>query len=578
MDIFGRKKGKKRAGSKTGSVQEEEEIRQAKGISRQHSNTSKGSEEEFNEALSASGIGLEPPGSFTAGQLSNPLLSYQSSVSGPSTFFHQEAAKLRRQSLYPPLPYIPVEQQAWPIQPPKTLPHLSSSLPPVPPPPPPLLPPNPITTMTTPAPIEKKQGREPVIFSDPRDWEEWNRILILFMLMNPTRFSDDIKKIQYVITCMQGNALGQWAQTFTEAVMWKAAAAGWSGAPTSADWGNWTTFHAALKKSFEDPNKKKTAPERLEVLTQKKRRASSTRDAFFQLFEPLVQEVGLNGQDTLLIDLLEKKLHFDIIQRIYNSTVPTAYADYKEKAIQHDNLQHMVARLQASQHGRPTHLVYNRPMSNTPSGSNGHSREDRQTATGTTYGGAGKPMQIGRIQVNKEEAHKKGLCYGCGRSGHLSKECPHKKKLYNPQLSSSSNRSQQSWQQQGPRLRPRTHERFARLLQGDDSRRAYRSWQEGFLHVWRTMPQHLQTRTIVYNMDNHLRIVTLRLLSLLTTLLTQWKIQIRYHRVDYIFVEFDCVPYRKVCAWHTSTSETSLGNELTLIVHRSNLIKASNKV
>ena len=96
MDIFGRRKGKKRAGSDTESVQEEEEKRQAKGISRQHSNTSEGSEEEFNEALSASGIGLKPPGSFTPGQLSNPLLSYQSTSGGPSTFFRQETEELRR--------------------------------------------------------------------------------------------------------------------------------------------------------------------------------------------------------------------------------------------------------------------------------------------------------------------------------------------------------------------------------------------------------------------------------------------------------------------------------------------------
>ncbi|SJL08100.1 uncharacterized protein ARMOST_11462 [Armillaria ostoyae] len=39
---------------------------------------------------------------------------------------------------------------------------------------------------------------------------------------------------------------------------------------------------------------------------------------------------------------------------------------------------------------------------------------------GTTFGGAGAPMDIGELR-------SKGLCFCCHKKGHLSKDCPEKK-------------------------------------------------------------------------------------------------------------------------------------------------------
>ena len=46
---------------------------------------------------------------------------------------------------------------------------------------------------------------------------------------------------------------------------------------------------------------------------------------------------------------------------------------------------------------------------------------DQKDATGTTYGGAGRPMDLDR-------ARRMGLCFNCGQRGHRSFECPNKKK------------------------------------------------------------------------------------------------------------------------------------------------------
>jgi hypothetical protein len=90
-------------------------------------------------------------------------------------------------------------------------------------------------------------------------------------------------------------------------------------------------------------------------------------------------------------------------------------------------------------------------------------------------------MQLERLRVNKDEARKKGLCYGCERSGHLSKECLHKKKLYNPQSSSSSNRpSQPQRQQQGPQ---RSRTQVIRALYEEMTPEERTEAIEGFLNV-----------------------------------------------------------------------------------------------
>ena len=49
-----------------------------------------------------------------------------------------------------------------------------------------------------------------------------------------------------------------------------------------------------------------------------------------------------------------------------------------------------------------------------------------KTSTGTTYGGRGQPMDIGRS--NKNFKDRKPKCFNCNRYGHMAKECQLKKK------------------------------------------------------------------------------------------------------------------------------------------------------
>jgi len=49
-----------------------------------------------------------------------------------------------------------------------------------------------------------------------------------------------------------------------------------------------------------------------------------------------------------------------------------------------------------------------------------------KTSTGTTYGGWGQPMNIGKSNDNFKD--KKPKCFNCNKYGHMAKECGSKKK------------------------------------------------------------------------------------------------------------------------------------------------------
>jgi len=104
-------------------------------------------------------------------------------------------------------------------------------------------------------------------------------------------------------------------------------------------WGTFENFVKALKKSFEDPNRGKTAYNQLEKFTYTPGRRA---DEFFQEFETLAGRAGYmtpEPNDVYLIDLVERKVPAPLIRKVYQDEVPTVYADYKDKIIRFDNLE-----------------------------------------------------------------------------------------------------------------------------------------------------------------------------------------------------------------------------------------------
>ena len=51
---------------------------------------------------------------------------------------------------------------------------------------------------------------------------------------------------------------------------------------------------------------------------------------------------------------------------------------------------------------------------------------DYKMSTGTTYGGRGQPMDIGRSNNNFKD--RKPKCFNCNKYGHMARDCQEKKK------------------------------------------------------------------------------------------------------------------------------------------------------
>jgi len=59
-------------------------------------------------------------------------------------------------------------------------------------------------------------------------------------------------------------------------------------------------------------------------------------------------------------------------------------------------------------------------------------RHNYKTSTGTTYGGRGQPMNIGKSNDNFK--NRKPKCFNCNKYGHMAKECRAEKKERETQM------------------------------------------------------------------------------------------------------------------------------------------------
>ena len=218
----------------------------------------------------------------------------------------------------------------------------------------------------------------------------------------------DEKKIRFALSFMKGGLPEKFAANFIDQVIEQGVAG-------VHNWGTLAAFDTLFDEAFKDKNKKSNAENQIALLKQ----GSKTAEEFFQEFDQLAFIAGYNDghHGDILIKLIKDAIHNSIIDSIYNAgTLPNTYADWKVRITNIDNFQRQQAVEKKSHAPTMVHktIVVNKSAAtaaNVPT---------QKTGTGTIYGGAGQKMDI-------DKARQSGLCFKCGKPGHISRNCPDRK-------------------------------------------------------------------------------------------------------------------------------------------------------
>jgi Retrotransposon gag protein len=222
-----------------------------------------------------------------------------------------------------------------------------------------------------------------------------------------------VSAILFVLSYMTKGFAGEWAN------------AKYDEYEDQAEYPTYKTFLSEIDATFRDQEGiEQKARRELDTLAQ----GTMPAEEFFTKFEHLMRKAKYHERQhkSILVDRLEQNVNWSIIDAIYMGTRPFTYQGWKEKILELDGLKRRRDEQknrwrQRRPEGGQAERKQGNATSQRPSWRPSNTEPQvpiRKDGTGTTYGGAGLPMDIDRTN-----ARRKGLCFKCGKPG-LIKDCP----------------------------------------------------------------------------------------------------------------------------------------------------------
>jgi len=229
--------------------------------------------------------------------------------------------------------------------------------------------------------VPKNMVPDPGWFDGDRTkFEDWWRGIQLFLKSNRVLKTDD--RITAILACLRGGVVGIYTQKKLDEL------------DKELGTQDWDDFLKELKTTFSNKSKAADAEWKIETFRQGKKNMAN----FMIEFEALAMKADTDELHAIF--LLKKNIRQDIIKTILG---------YPPIAMSETLKEWKVAIMSVGQEYESTEGCH-----------------DYKIGTGTTYGGRGQPMDIGKSNDNFKDGKPK--CFNCNKYGHMAKECRLEKK------------------------------------------------------------------------------------------------------------------------------------------------------
>ena len=236
-------------------------------------------------------------------------------------------------------------------------------------------------------------------FSGKReDLKKFLQQVNLYMDVNAKTYHNDMTKIAFVLSFMDEGDASSWKEQFLEEAT----------ATFPHNYGTWADFERDLREAFQPFDAPGDALEEIKNLWM----GSNSIEDHNTKFQMLLTKSKLDKTSLAVIDYYRETLNLPLQKRLLGLEVPlVTLQEWYDKATKYNNLFRKIQRIMGR--GR----------------TNNDKKEEPKKKAWTFTKKDPNAMDVDLLSTKKrDEAMKKGLCFGCGKHGHLNWDCPEKKK------------------------------------------------------------------------------------------------------------------------------------------------------